>query len=162
MSKKKSKYKPRHIIADPLNWVLSGFKPLASVKDQYMVLMIRIHDALATLYEGNATREVLDVVINALNMSEALAVTDVGHEYLADIRAAQDVMLESAARGVRMGDIFVLTEGERELIQTAMDVHDAQLGSCTVLELDTALAIVKRALRTKRARSISQAVQSIA
>jgi hypothetical protein len=157
--KKRSKYRPKRVLQDPVNWVLGGFKTLDSVKDQYLLLMIKIHDSLATLYKGKADRPTMDVVINAFNMAEALAQAGVGHEYSHDIRLAQEIFLRVAIRGVQNGDVFEVDEGEKYVLQIAIDVHDAQLNSCTIIELEKAIGYVKKAVAAKKARSVLAAVR---
>lgn len=95
----------------------------------------------------------MDVVIAALNMTEALARLRIGSELTDQIRAGQDALYALAQRGTRLGR-FVFTGPELQAINLAMEIHDAQLDVCTIAELEKAVEIVKQELRSKRMRVI--------
>lgn len=152
--KKKSKYKPRTIIADAMHYVLSGFKPLNQVDDEAVKLKIKNHDALLALSSGNGSVAVLDVLIAAINMSEALARSSkLGIDWIDDIAHASDALHSVAVRGLSTGR-FVCKGPELTAINLGMEVHDAQLDACTVAQLDAALKLVVHEIRHKRAKVI--------
>jgi len=72
--RKKSKYKPKGVRLDAVNWVLAGMKPVASVGDAIVVLKAKNHSALTEVVQGRGNRDQIDVLIAALNMCEAYAV----------------------------------------------------------------------------------------
>lgn len=152
--RKKSKYKPRAIIADALHYVLSGFKPLSKVDDEAVKLKIKNHDALLSLSSGNGSIEVLDILIAAMNMAEAMIRTSkLGVEWASEIRQASESLHAVGVRGLNTGR-FVCKGPELTALNIGMDVHDAQLDACTVAELDASLRLVKQEIRLKRATVI--------
>ena len=97
----------------------------------------------------------VDVLTEALNMTEALARLRIGVDWIDEIRQGQDAMLGMACRGVANDNRFVFTESELESVNLAMKVHDLQLNVCTVAELEKALSLVRDVIKRKRARVIA-------
>ena len=95
----------------------------------------------------------MDVVIAALNMTEALARLRIGGELADQIRAGQDALYTLAKRGANIGR-FIFTGPELQAVNLAMEIHDAQLDVCTIAELEKAVEIVKQELRHKRMRVV--------
>lgn len=95
----------------------------------------------------------MDVVIAALNMTEALARLRIGNELADKIRAGQDALYALAQRGANIGR-FIFTGPELQAVNLAMEIHDAQLDVCTIAELEKAVEIVKQELRHKRMRVV--------
>jgi len=155
--KKRSKYRPRRIISDPVSWVISGMKPVSSSGDA-VGLKIKNHQALLEVTQGNADRNSVDILIAAMNMAEALYVInpDLGKQYATEIKAAQDAIYHMARRGVEKGK-FLFTGLEMQAMNTGMEVHDAQLDTCTIAELETAIKFVYEAIKHRRARPIVEA-----
>jgi hypothetical protein len=152
---KKRKYKPRPIRVDALSYVINGFKPLSSVGNEAISLKNKNSIALEVLFSGLGDKSHVDVLVAALNMTEALARLRIGDEYNAEINAGQNALFNMACRGVRHENRFVFTMPERQAISLAMDIHDAQLDICTIGELETALEIVQKVVKNKKAREIA-------
>lgn len=155
--KKRSKYRPRRIILDPVSWVISGMKPVSSTSEA-VGLKIKNHQALLEVTQGNGNRDSVDVLIAAMNMAEALYIinANLGKDYATEIKAAQDAIYNMAKRGVAKGK-FLFTGLEMQAINTGMEVHDAQLDACTIAELETAIKYVYEAIKHRRARPIVEA-----
>lgn len=153
--RKRSRYRPKGVIPDPITYVLNGFKPMREMPQQ-VSLMIKNHQALLEITQGKGKREQIDLLIAAMNMSEALyrVNPELGSDYAQDIRAAQDAILTMSRRGLAKGS-FLFTGPELQAMNRGMEVHDAQLDTCTLGELDKALALVQQEIRGKRARAIA-------
>lgn len=152
--RKRSSYRPKGVRLDVMSWVLQGMQPISAIDDAATTLKIKNHLAMESLRTGNGNRDDVDVVVAALNMTEALARLRIGNEFAVQIRSAQDSMFDMARRGVERGDRFVFTGPELVAINLGMEIHDAQLDACTVAELEKALAMVEHEIRHKRARRI--------
>jgi uncharacterized caspase-like protein len=152
--RKRSKYRPRQVFADPVAWVINGFKPMSSHKEA-IGLKIKNHQALFDVTQGDGDKQQVDVLIAAMNMAEALHIVnpDLGKQYAAEVKAAQDAIYTMAKRGVARGR-FLFTGPELQAINTGMEVHDAQLDACTVAELESAIKFVYEAIKHRRARPI--------
>ena len=155
--KKRSKYRPRRVILDPVSWVISGMKPVSSTSEA-VGLKIKNHQALLEITQGNGNRDSVDVLIAAMNMAEALYIinANLGKDYATEIKAAQDAIFHMARRGVEKGK-FLFTGLEMQAMNTGMEVHDAQLDTCTIAELETAIKFVYEAIKHRRARPIVEA-----
>ena len=151
--KKKSKYKPKGIRLDALNWVLSGLKPVSQVGDALLVLKAKNHSALTEVVQGRGNRDQIDVLIAALNMTEAYAIHGKGKDWLPEIKQGQDALYEMACRGID-NDKFLFRGPEMQAVNLVMDVHDAQLEQSTVKELEQMTAYVTKQIIHRRARAI--------
>jgi len=151
--RKRSKYQPKGVRLDAVSWVINGMKPVTVAKDEILTLRIKNHMALDVLRTGGGGKSDMDVVIAALNMTEALARLRIGSELSDQIRAGQDALYALAQRGARLGR-FVFTGPELQAVNLAMEIHDAQLDVCTIAELEKAVEIVKQELRHKRMRVV--------
>ena len=149
--RKRSKYRQRIQLVDPLNWVLSGLKPLTTATDEVVVLRARNHGAIRAVITGKATIDDADALLGAFNMCEALAKMDLGADWLPEIAQAQDA-LRSAGNRARFG----FSGPEIEIVNTVMEVHDLQLTNplCTIDLITKALAMVKKDIRLKRSKPL--------
>jgi len=151
--KKKSKYKPKGVRLDALNWVLAGLKPISECGDALTILKAKNHSALTEVVQGRGNRDQLDILIAALNMTEAYAVHGKGADWRVEIREAQDAVFNMALRGVETGR-FVFRGPEMQAVNLAMELHDLQLKSSSVNELEKMTNYVRHQILHKRARPI--------
>jgi hypothetical protein len=151
MSRKKSKYKPKGVRLDNLQWVMAGIQPFAKA-DESATVQIKNHDALNNMRLGKATKHDLDLMISAFNVMEGLLRIGYGLEFTLEIRAAQDALYAVASRGGN----FVMRAAELNEINRGMEIHDAQLEACTVQDLEKAMDIVVECVAHKRARVIKR------
>jgi len=139
---------------DTMGHVLGGFTPVRE-HGKATTLKIKNHNALANMTQGSGSRDDIDILIAAMNVAEALAITaELGDGYRAEITAAQDALLAMSRRGLERNR-FLFTGPELTAMNMGMEVHDAQLDACTVGELEKALDFVAREIRAKRARAIA-------
>jgi hypothetical protein len=153
--RKRSKYKPKGVRLDNMAWVQSGLRRVEDVSAS-ATIKIRNHDAMNTLRLGNATKAEIDIIIAALNIAEALARRGVGSDWLSELRAAQDALLTLARRGLTSR--FIVRADELTALNLAMEIHDAQLETVTVKQLETAMEFVAETVRLKKARPIVETV----
>ncbi len=152
--RKKSKYRPRPVRLDAHQWVITGTKPVAGT-EAVLIVRTKNHMALDAILHGKATHQDLDVLIKAINMTEALTKLDIGSDWSVEIHEAHNAILTMCRRGVANGNRFVFTGPEMAAVKLAMEVHDAQLDKCTVLELEQALDIVYTSIINKKATVIT-------
>jgi hypothetical protein len=140
------------LIYDTMNHVLSGMKVVGAISAG-TTLKIKNHTALESVRQGLGTREDIDVLISAFNITEALALMRIGDDWKDEIRAAQDALLAVGRRGAETGK-FILRGPELTSFNLAMEIHDAQLDACTVSELEKAIDFVEKIVKNKQARVI--------
>ncbi len=161
--KKKSKYKPRGVRLDNMSWLIAGMKKVGTLPTAGVALKLKNREALDSILTGHGTKEHVDVLISAVNMSEAMIRirADLGRDWAQEIKAAQDAVYAMGVRGHKKGS-FVFTGPEMTAVKLVMDLHDSQLDDCTVKEMEQALFIVEEELRLRKARSIvkTRTVQS--
>ena len=154
--RKKSKYKPKGVRVDAINWVLSGLKPFADV-EYSTTLRIKNHAAMDTLRRGDATIADIDVLIGAFNMCEAYVMLrpELGADWREEIGAGLDALHAVGKRGVESGR-FILKAEELKAMNLVMEIHDAQLDNTTVNDMEKAMDIVTKEYRAKRMRPIKE------
>ena len=156
--KKRSKYRPKGIRLDAVNWVLASIKPFNEVPAN-VDLRIKNHDAMDKLRRGVATKEDIDVLIGAFNMCEGFIRLreNLGRDWAEEIRAGQDALLAVARRGADTNK-FVCRGEELVAMNLVMEIHEAQLDQSTVSDLERALAIVESDHRHKKSRPVKEKV----
>jgi hypothetical protein len=141
--RKRSKYRPKPVRFDVIEYAISGVRPLTSVGSYFIDLKIKNHHAMTQMAQGAGTRTDVEVLVAALNMAEALAKLRVGKDWAVEIEAGQEAlrsMLERAQQKKR----FLFTGPELGAVNLAIDVHDAQLEAATVAQLEKAIGLVTR------------------
>lgn len=145
--RKRSKYRPKPVRVDAIEYVISGIKPLTSVGSYFIDLKIKNHHALAQMTQGQATRSDVEILVAALNMAEALAMLKVGNDWMAEIEAGQAALRSMLIRANDKRK-FLFTGPELNAVNLANDVHDAQLEAATVAQLEKAIGIVTRVCKS--------------
>ena len=95
----------------------------------------------------------MDILINMVNMVEALARIDLGIDWLPEIHAAQDAIYTLAQRGVS-GKKFLFTGEEMRIVQQIIELHDEQLKNCSVKMMEQALEDIAKEYIHKKMRRI--------
>jgi hypothetical protein len=157
--RKRSAYKPRAVRLDVMHWIKGGMATMAG-NAAALDLRIKNHSCLKAITDGRANRDDLDVMIAALNITEALASQNqaLGSDWSAEVKAAQDAFLTMVQRGIHRDDCFIFTGAELTAVNLAMEIHDAQIDKCTVAQLEQALDLVKKQIRSGKARRIDEGV----
>ena len=143
--RKRSSYRPRPVLRDPLGYVLAGVAPLTSYTDEATTLKIRNGSALESLRKGSANVHDLDALVSLANMATALARAGRGRDWGPEIRAGVDAV-ESVRDRARKWGKFQATPTEIAAIELLADVHDAQLNEVSIIEIERAIKVAKRAV----------------
>jgi hypothetical protein len=140
---------------DAVNWVLSGMRPMR-LHDEATTLRVKNHAAMKDMVEGRANRDTVDVLIAAMNMTEALSLVraELGADWRAEITAAQNALFTMAQRGVHKNNTFRFTGPELTAMNIAMEIHDAQIDNCTIKELEKAMDLIQQTIIHNKARAI--------
>jgi hypothetical protein len=136
--------------------VLSGFKPVRDLPGVYVDVQIKNREALEQIRKGDATKEDIDMLIGAFNITEALAIMGKGHDWLDEIKQGQDALLALSQRGVANGMRFIMTARQWEALKLVMDLHEEQLAHATVHDIEKAHNHVLAVIRQGKARAIVQ------
>ena len=153
--KKRSKYRPKHVLVNPMGYVMESMTPIAQ-HDSFLVdLKLTNHMAMATLTQGKAVKADINVLINALNVMESLWRLGFGVEYRSVVDTGLRALRSVGARGVESNK-FILKADEMAALNEAMELHDAQLEVITVKDMERAVRIVHDEVKYKRATPIQE------
>lgn len=151
--RKRSKYRPRGVLLNPLGYVLEGMTPVAK-HDTYLVdLKIKNHLAMASLTKGLATRSDIDTLIATANITEALYRLGFGREYADVVKEGLDSLRDVGRRGITSGK-FILKSAEMNALNLLMELHDAQMDLITIKDMEKAMNIVREEYRQRKMRPI--------
>jgi len=156
--RKRSKYRPKGVLPDPMTWLLAGMKPFKDVPIS-VDLRIKNHAAMDTLRRGLATKQDIDILIGAFNMTEAYVRLrpELGADWVDEIKAGLDALHAVGRRGFTSGR-FILKAQELVAMNLVMELHDVQLDQTTVNDLERAMDIVKEEYRLRKMRSVKEKV----
>lgn len=153
--RKRSKYRPKPVLSNPLGYVLEGMEQVKNRTDHAMKLRIMNHMAMVHLTQGKATREDIDALIAMVNMVEAMYRLGFGKEFTQEVKDGLDALYSVAVRG-RESNRFILKAEEMKALNVVMDLHDAQLDVATVKDMDRAVALVSAERRQKKMRIVAK------
>jgi len=144
--KKRSKYRPRHVLVNPVGYVVEGLKPVSQHDDYLIDLRIKNHGAMAALTQGKATHEDMRTMTAMTNVTVALWSLGFGKEYSDDVTAGRIALMCIAERG-RENQHFVMRAGEMAALNMLLELHDAQLDIISIKDMEKAVAVVHKAAR---------------
>jgi hypothetical protein len=148
--RKKSKYKPKPVLQNPLGYVLDGIAPITAHNNYLVELQLKNSSAMVNLLQGRATKDDMNIIIAMSNMVEALCELGFGKEYANVAVDGREAIISIVYRAVDKLR-FVPTGPEIQALNTLMELHDEQMQIITVRDMDKAIANSKEKLRNKRA-----------
>ena len=154
--RKRSKYKPKGVRIDALNYVITGLTKVSGKESEYVIMRLKNMSALDSLVKGTANKQEIDIVIGVINVAEALCELGFGKEYHQLVLDASSALFDVCKRSFDLDDRFVCRGHEIAAIKTGFEVHDAQMEVCTIADLEKALNIIAAVLSAKKAKVIVQ------
>lgn len=151
--RKRSKYRPKKVLVNPVGYVLEGMTPVGKHDSFLLDLKIKNHLSMSSLTQGKATREDMDKLINMANIAEALYRLGFGADYKDVLQEGSSALLAIARRGAETNR-FVLWGAEMKALNTLMELHDAQMEVITIKDMERAVALVENERKQKRMTSI--------
>lgn len=144
--RKRSTYRPKRNLQDPLSFVLNGFMP-ADQKSNGIIQTVRImnHGAINAVRTGKATWEDVSTIVVAMNVGLGLCAAGVGEDYAYELRQAL-----KAALALEQKDKWLLTGPELNAINHGMAIHDGQLDICTVADMEASLVTVQQMIAERK------------
>jgi hypothetical protein len=147
--RKRSKYRPKHVLLNPVGFVLEGMSPVRSHTSFMLDLKIKNHAALASLTKGVAKHGEVDTLIAMVNITEAFARLGFGDDYSDVVRDGLQALRNVGKRGAVSGS-FVLKAQEMNALNSAMELHDAQMEVVTLKDMDAAIALIREEFRLRK------------
>jgi hypothetical protein len=155
--RKRSKYKPKYVLLNPMGFVLESISPVRSHTSFMIDLKIKNHAALDSLTKGVATRADIDTLIAMGNMTEAFARMGFGKDYSDVVKHGLLALRAVGARGVAANK-FILKAAEMIALNELMELHDAQMEVVTLKDMDAAIGLVQEEFRLKKMTPILEKV----
>ena len=149
--KKRSKYRPKGVLINPLAYVLESLKPVRHNDSYLMDLKIKNHGSMEALTKGNAGRTEIDLLINMGNTVEALYRLGFGEDYGDVVEQGLDALHEVGQRGVQTGR-FILKAHEMSHLNLLMELHDAQMEVITVKDMERAADLIGKEFDQRKMR----------
>ena len=153
--RKRSSYRPRPKLVNPVAYVIEGLTPVKE-HDSYLIdLKIKNHGAMTALTRGQADKDQIEFLINMSNAAQALCMMGFKQEYIELVLEGSDALLQVGRRGAKTGS-FVLKAEEMNAINLLMQVHDEQFELITVRDMEKVNEIVLRELKSKHRRKMKE------
>jgi hypothetical protein len=153
--RKKSKYKPKGVRLDTMNWVVTGMTKVSAKESEYVTMHLKNMSALDSLAKGTANKKEIDICIGVINVAEALCEIGVGSEYHQLVLDASSALYDVCKRSFEINDRFICRGSELSAIKTGYEVHDAQMETTTIGMLDKALDVIDKTIRAQKAKVIA-------
>jgi len=153
--RKKSKYKPKGVRLDTMNWVVTGMTKVSAKESAYVTMHLKNMSALDSLAKGTANKKEIDIVIGVINVAEALCELGVGSEYHQIVLDASSALYDVCKRSFEINDRFICRGSELSAIKLGYEVHDAQMEITTIGMLDKALDVIDKTIRAQKAKVIA-------
>jgi len=148
--RKKSKYKPRQVLQNPLGFVLENITPITQHEDYLLNLQLKNSSAMERLLKGKATKKDMNTLIAMSNITEALQMMGFGTEYKEVGVDGREALIGIIMRAVKILR-FTPTGKEIQSLNMLMELHDAQMDVITVKSMDEAINLAKKQIILRRA-----------
>lgn len=157
--KKRSKYRPKPVLVNPLGYVLESMKPVAH-HDQYLIdLKIKNNQAMVALLRGEAVYSDIDTLIAMSNIVEALYKLGFGDEYKDVTVGGREAIISIVHRATDIKR-FTPTGLEIQALNLLMELHDAQMDVITIKDMERALDYIKLKMSQHKATRLPRINQA--
>ena len=155
--RKKSKYKPKPVRLDTMSYVAESVTPISSHTEFFTTLNLKNISALDSLQKGTLNKLEADVLVLALNVTEAYCILGLMSNYRADVLNALAALEAVCVRSLKQDGKFICKGDEFDLINQGYRVHLSQLERATIGLQEMAVKLVFTTLKLKRAKVIQDA-----
>lgn len=147
--RKRSKYRPKRVLANPLGYVIESMIPVAHYESYLVDLKIKNSEAMCSLMNGKATKANIDTLVNMSNMTEVLHEMGFGKEHHNICTDGRFAIFSIVQRAVKHGR-FTPTGPEIHMLNSLIELHDAQMNIVTIRDIEKALTIAHRKITHDR------------
>jgi hypothetical protein len=159
--RKKSKYKPKPVLQNPLGYVLENVAPLTTHSNYLVDLQLKNSSSMLNLMQGRATKKDMDMIIAMSNITESLCVLGFGKEYADVAIDGREAIIAIVVRAVDKLR-FTPTGPEIQALNSLLELHDEQMQVITVGDMDRAISLSKKLIRNKQATRLPDPPKEIA
>lgn len=147
--RKRSKYRPKHVLLNPVGFVMESLSPVRSHTPFMVDLKIKNHAAMDSLTKGVAAHADINTLVAMGNITEAFARMGFGKDYSDVVKEGLLALRAVGRRGAESGR-FILKAAEMTALNEFMELHDAQMEVVTLRDMDEAIALVQEEFRLKK------------
>ena len=145
--RKRSKYRPRHILQDPIGYVLEGMTKITDKnKSKLLDIKVKNSQSMLALMRGKATNHDMNILINMSNIVEALQVQGFGEDYANVCVDGRDAIISIVNRAHERGTL-IPSGKEVQSLNTLMELHDAQFEVITIRDLEIATTYIENQIK---------------
>ena len=148
--KPRKKYRPKHVLLNPVAYVTESVKPLVEHDSYVLDWKLKNNAAFGALLRAEATHADLNTLVAARNVTEALVVTLKGVDIDSTLTRSAMALIDICARA-NAGKGTAMKAPEIQAMRDLMQFHDALLDVVTVQQFETALAYAKKEINAGRA-----------
>ncbi len=153
--RKRSKYKPKPILQNPLGYVVESATPLIE-HDTYVVdWQLKNNSAFEKLLKGLADKKDINTLVAARNITEGLMVTLKGTDTDGTLARSAVALIDLCNRG-NEGKSLVMKAEELQAMRDMMQLHDELLEVVTVRQFERALEYTKNEIKVGRASQLKE------
>jgi len=140
--RKRSKYRPKHVLTNPVAYVMESLTPISKHNDVLLTLKIKNSESMFSLLHGSATAIDMQILRDMSNMTEALCLMGFGEDYQNVMIKGRQAIFDIIERGKRIKK-FGPTGLQIGALNDLLELHDAQMEIITVRDMEKAIALVK-------------------
>ena len=145
--RKRSAYKPKPVIGNPVAFVI-GLTGRVASSSGMIDFKIKNYSAMASLMQGTATAKDMSILIEMSNICEAMREMGIGDAYESICTEGRYAICKIAERKRTHGR-YTPTGIEMQALRDLLELHDAQMEVATVRDLWDALKLVRKRTQSK-------------
>jgi hypothetical protein len=153
--RKRSKYKPKPVLQNPLGYVMESATPLIEHETYVVDWQLRNNSAFEKLLKGIADKKDINTLVAARNITEGLMVTLKGADADGTLARSAVALIDLCDRG-NAGKSLVMKAQELQAMRDMMQLHDELLEVVTVRQFERALEYTKNEIKVGRARHLKE------
>jgi hypothetical protein len=153
--RKRSKYKPKPVLANPLGYVMESATPLIEHETYVVDWQLRNNSAFEKLLKGLADKKDVNTLVAARNITEGLMVTLNGTDTDGTLARSAVALIDLCDRG-NAGKSLVMKAEEIQAMRDMMQLHDELLEVVTVRQFERALEYTKNEIKVGRASQLKE------
>lgn len=127
-------------MVDPMAWVMEGFTPVTAYSEYLLDLKLKNHSAMESLVKGRCTPGEMNKLLAMNNAVVALVSLGFGAEF-DDVASDGYAALDAVCRRAIESGRFVCRAAEIKALNLYMELHDAQMATITVADMERAITI---------------------
>lgn len=151
--RKRSKYKPRPVLVDPVGFVVESVTPLADHDSYVLNWKLKNNEAFAALMRGQATKADMDTLAAAHNITDALLVVLEGTDIDGTVARSAAAIIEICERA-NAGKGVAMRSAEMQAMRDLMQLHDELMDVVTLGQMEKAVTYAKKEIAAGRANRI--------